>query len=305
MPPFLIPGQKVSVVATSAAIHAAQLDRLHAGVKIWRDRGYQVYVPEFHHSDYLAGYLAGSDSQRRQQLLTAWQDPETMAILIARGGYGATRLLEDWRWQNLPDKWLIGFSDITALLWDMASQGLSGGVHAPVLVTLSEQPEWVICQMFDLLEGKIKQIKLQGKGWGSGNARGRLLPGNLNLATHLIGTSLIPNWQDIILALEDIAEPPYKVDRMLTQWRMSSLLNQVKGIALGRFSFDSKAQSNGDLIQNDLTIKEVLRDRLADLNIPIVSELPFGHLGENALLPVGCNAQIDGDSGELSLNYLP
>jgi len=297
MPPFLIPGQKVTVVATSGAINQAQLERLNAGIKIWRDRGYQVSVPDFPQSEYMDGYLAGSDRQRRQQLLAAWQDPETFAILTARGGYGATRLLEDWRWQNLGDKWLIGFSDITALLWNMATQGLSGGVHAPVLVTLAEQPDWVICQMFDWLEGRTKHFGLKGKGWGGGIATGRLLPGNLNLATHLIGTNLIPNWQSIILAFEDIAEPPYKVDRMLTQWRMSGLFAQVKGIALGRFSPDSETAPNN----YDLTMNLVLSNRLADLDIPVVSALPFGHQGENAPLPVGCNAVLDGDRGLLSI----
>jgi muramoyltetrapeptide carboxypeptidase len=290
MPPFLIPGQKVSVVAPSGVIGIEQLEKLELGIKIWRDRGYEVIVPDFPSW----GYLAGTDLQRRSQLLTAWQDPEIKAILVARGGYGIARLLENWQWQALPHKWLIGFSDVTALLWGMASHGLEGGLHGSVLLTLGQQPDWAIAQMFDWLEGKITEITLSGEGWSKGTVQGRLLPGNLNLATHLIGTGLIPAWQHIILALEDIAEPPYKVDRMLTQWRMAGLFTQIKGIALGRFSFISSDRPS-------LTMEEVLRDRLSDLNIPIVANLPFGHQGENATLPVGCNVLLDGDLGKLKL----
>jgi len=295
MPPFLIPGQKVGVVAPSGVIGLEQMEKLKTGIKIWRDRGYEVEVPDVFPG---WGYLAGSDQQRRSQLLSAWQDPEIKAILVARGGYGITRLLEDWDWQGLPHKWLIGFSDVTALLWGMAANRLEGGLHGSVLLTLERQPDWAISQMFDWLEGKISEIILQGEGWGGGFSQGRLLPGNLNLVTHLIGTDLIPNWQNIILALEDIAEPPYKVDRMLTQWRMSGLLTRVKGIALGRFSFEPNDRPS---LTPSLTMAEVLADRLENLGIPIVANLPFGHQGDNAPLPVGCNAVLDSNLGKLTL----
>ncbi len=129
---------------------------------------------------------------------------------------------------------MIGFSDITALLWSYAAQGVAG-VHGPVLTTLAEEPLWSQQRLFDLVQGKPLE-PLLGTGWGGGAVQGRLLVGNLTVATHLLATPDCPPFENVILALEDVGEAPYRIDRMLTQWRRSGVLNQVKGIALGRFS---------------------------------------------------------------------
>ena len=110
---------------------------------------------------------------------------------------------------------------------------------------------------------------LQGKGWGQGKTQGVLLPGNLTVATHLLHTAIQPDLTGVILALEDVAEAPYRVDRMLTQWRMSGALAGIRGIALGRFS-----QCEPPSDRPSFTIEEVLHDRLGGLAIPIVSDLP-------------------------------
>ncbi|HEY9652701.1 MAG TPA: LD-carboxypeptidase, partial [Coleofasciculaceae cyanobacterium] len=250
------------------------------------------------------GYLAGSDTQRRHQLAQAWNDPECKGILCARGGYGSARLLENWTWpspltdNNNPDsaqfrKWLIGFSDITGLLWSLSQIGISG-VHGPVLTTLADEPEWSLNRLFDCVEGR-SLAPLTGVGWGGGNVMGILLPANLTVATHLLGTSIQPPLDGLILALEDVTEAPYRIDRMLTQWRMSGALKGIRGIALGRFS-----RCEPPLDVPSWTVEEVLHDRLSDLGLPIVSNLPFGHEGVNAVLPVGQTVQLDADTGTLS-----
>jgi muramoyltetrapeptide carboxypeptidase len=114
------------------------------------------------------------------------------------------------------------------------------------------------------------------------------------VATHLLGTPILPPLDGAILALEDVTEAPYRIDRLLTQWRMSGMLHKVKGIALGRFSRCYPPQN-----VPSWTVEEVLCDRLTDLDIPIVSELPFGHDGVNAALPVGGEVELDGDQGTL------
>ncbi len=124
---------------------------------------------------------------------------------------------------------------------------------------------------------------------------GLLLPGNLCVATHLLGTAAEPKLKDVILAFEDVGEAPYRLDRMLTQWRAMDKLHGAKGIALGRFSGWEPVTAGPTL-----TVEEVMRDRLSDLGIPIVSNLPFGHDGENAALPVGLPVQLDADAGILS-----
>ncbi len=348
-PPFLKPGDLVRVVAPSGALK--ELEAFEKGVEIWRSRGYRVELGSNWNVQY--GYLAGTDTQRRQALAKAWKDPNCKAILCARGGYGSARLLEDWSWgqgdsyqlpvtsyqlpitnhqspitshqspvtnhqspipnpqspipshqspvtnpqspiPNPQSKWIIGFSDVTGLLWSLAKFGISG-VHAPVLTTIASEPEWSIQRLFDCLEGR-PLAPLTGKGWGGGITTGMLLPANLTVATHLLGTFVQPSLNGVILALEDVTEAPYRIDRLLTQWRMTGAFTGVRGIALGRFS-----RCTPPFGSNSWMVEEVLRDRLGDLGIPIVSDLPFGHDGVNAALPVGRMAQLDADKGTLAI----
>lgn len=299
LPPPLKPGDLLRVITPSGALR--ETEAFDLGVEIWRSRGYRVEVDQDINNRW--GYLAGKDSDRRNQLLSAWQDSECRGILCARGGYGSARILEDWNWDlnvqvlnktKSTLKWLIGFSDITALLWSLSLTGIAG-VHAPVLTTLASEPHWSIERLFDLVEGRCV-APLKGIGWGGGIATGILLPANLTVATHLLGTPLQPNFDGAILAFEDVTEAPYRIDRLLTQWRLSSAFSQVRGIALGRFS---RCEPPPHI--PSLTIAQVLRDRLHDLDIPIVSNLEFGHDGCNAALPVGITARLDANQGILSV----
>ena len=303
LPPPLKPGDLLYAVAPSGTLREQTC--FHQGVEIWRSRGYRVELAN--NWDARWGYLAGKDHQRRQALATAWQDPDCRGILCVRGGYGATRLLENWHWgmgkqKNVPvaeellpvapSKWLIGFSDITALLWSLAKVGI-GGLHAPLLTTLAQEPDWSIDRLLNCVEGRPLK-PLSGVGWGNGKSKGPIIPANLTVATHLLATPFQPSLQGVILALEDVTEAPYRIDRMLTQWRMMGALEEVKGIALGRFSSCEPPENIPSL-----SLEEVLRDRLGDLGIPIVSDLPFGHEGSNATLPVGQMVELDGNQGVL------
>jgi len=300
IPKWLQPGDRLRVVAPSGALR--DMSAFFEGVEIWKKRGYRVELgTEFARQ---WGYLAGTDAHRRQQLLSALKDGECRAILCARGGYGSTRLLEDWTWpfgkESLHEgdpKWLIGFSDITALLWSQYVGGIAG-VHGPVLTSLAAEPDWSRDRLFDCVEGRPLS-PLFGRGWGGGRVSGILLPGNLTVATHLLGTPAQPQLENVILAFEDVSEVPYRLDRCLTQWRMTGGIHRVRGIALGRFS-----QCQSPLGIPSFTVDEVLRDRLSHLNLPIVSNLPFGHDGPNAALPLGAPVYLDADNGKLEFGEL-
>jgi len=292
-PAPLKPGDLLRVISPSGTLR--EMSALELGVEVWRKRGYRVELtPGF---DDRHGYLAGTDTNRRTQLEIALNDPECKGILCARGGYGGARLLEDWTFPSTDPKWLIGFSDITSLLWSFSLQGISG-VHAPLLTTIAAEPDWSKERLFDWVEGRPLR-SLTGSGWGGGQATGLLLPANLTVATHILNTPLQPDLSGIVLAFEDVSEAPYRIDRMLTQWRLSGAFQKVCAIALGRFS-----QCDPPSNIPSFTTNEVLHDRLSDLGIPIVSDLPFGHDGENAALPVGVPVLLDGDRGILSFDPL-
>ena len=292
-PPPLKSGDRLICIAPSGRIKINQCVGKRRRY-LARERGYRVEYGL--HWNAKEGYLAGSDQQRREALISAWKDPECKGILCIRGGYGSARLLEQGDWQTILSqnpKWLIGFSDITGLLWHLASLEL-GAIHGPVLTTISDEPEWSLQRLFDAVEGRPLSV-LTGKGWGSGKAEGILLAANLTVATHLLGTAIQPSLEKVILAFEDVGEVPYRLDRFLTQWRMAGALENVRGIALGRFS-----QSGSINSQETWTVERVLRDRLGNLGIPVVSDLPFGHDGVNAALPVGSLVTLDAEKGTLN-----
>ena len=286
----LQPGDRLRVVTPSGALR--EIEMFHKGIEIWRSHGFEIDIPPGF--DRRWGYLGGTDSDRRAQLQAAWQDPDCRGVLCARGGYGGMRLLEEWDWGTTEAKWLVGFSDTTSLLWSLACQGVVG-MHGPLLTTLAAEPAWSIQRLMDAVQGR-SLLPLKGKSWCGGIAEGLLLPANLTLATHLLHTPFQPNFEGVILALEDVSEAPYRVDRMLTQWRLTGLFKHIRGIALGRFS-----QCDPPANIPSFTVEVVLHDRLEDLGIPLVVDLPFGHDGSNAALPVGVPARLDGDTGKLSI----
>lgn len=290
LPPPLTPGDKLAVILPSGALR--ETTPFQAGIEIWQHQGYQVDVhPQ---CTEIWGYLAGTDDQRRNALRDALLDPDIKGILCGRGGFGSTRLLEAWAWPEHPPKWLIGFSDITALLWSYASYGVVG-IHGPVLTTLAAEPLWTRARLFNLVQRQAV-APLQGQAWVGGVAQGILWPGNLTVATHLLATQRLPAWSRVILALEDVGEAPYRLDRMLTQWRQTPAFKNVVGIALGRFS-----QCEPPATIPSLGVIDVLKDRCCDFGIPVVADLPFGHDGENAALPVGVPVELDGNQARLSL----
>jgi muramoyltetrapeptide carboxypeptidase len=129
------------------------------------------------------------------------------------------------------------------------------------------------------------------------------------VATHLLGTPHLPDLRGAILVLEDVGEAPYRIERMLTHWRLSGALQQLAGIGLGQFSDCDDAPSedapaegpSSDQELDRFSLEQVLRERTADLGVPVVSGLPVGHVAGNAALPLGAWAELDADRGLLRM----
>ncbi|MEM9155039.1 MAG: LD-carboxypeptidase [Cyanobacteria bacterium P01_F01_bin.33] len=291
-PPRLQVGDRVRVVLTSGPCNEAEL---RPGIEIWRSWGLEVDIDLPKHPAPLS-YLAGNDGDRLHKLQSALDDPACKAILCGRGGYGVTRLLSELDWTDFraQPKWIVGFSDITALLWAAARQGIAS-LHGPLVATLAAESLDVQRDMWSWLTSGTG-YEWTGSAWQSGSVTGTLLPANLAVATALIGTSDWPlPLPRVILAWEDINEDAYRIDRLLTQWRHIGAFASVVGIALGRFSWSDPLPS-----EEIYDATATLRDRLLDLGLPVVADLPFGHgIGDNRALPVGAQATLDGDRGTL------
>lgn len=288
----LQPGDSIRLAAASSALSPEGLERLQAGMAVLESWGLQV-VP---HPEPLRrwGHLAGSDQQRLADLAA---DAPLLACL--RGGWGAARLLETAPAVPQapgPEPWLLGFSDVTSLLWARAAQGRPGGIHGPLVTTLAAEPAWSQQRLRELLFGGSSAAlpPLAGEAWCGGVATGPLLVGNLTVATHLLGTPHLPDLRGAVLVLEDVGEAPYRLDRLLTHWRLCGALQQLAAIGFGQFSDcdDPGSPTDGET---------VLRERTQDLGIPVLAGLPVGHEPGNAALPLGRLARLDAEAGQLEL----
>ena len=235
-------------------------------------------------------YFSGRDQERAGELARAWTDPSIDAVISLGGGWGSARVLEaGFEFPRRP-KWSLGFSDSCSLLLAQWAAGLPGAIHGS---TSGPEDQWQ--RTVDLLKGR-PVAPLDGRGLVQGIGEGPLVVTNLTVGTHLIGTPWMPSLDGAIVVFEDVGEAPYRVDRMLTQWRSAGLLDKLAGVACGRFSW-----MENDILPGDFSMEEVLENRLGGLGVPLVVNLPIGHGLPNQALPLGQRARLDGRRGRLSL----
>jgi muramoyltetrapeptide carboxypeptidase len=278
-------GSFVRIVAPSSPFDGARFDR---GLALLQTR-YRAHLADALFDQ--LGFLAGSDEARLLGLLDALADPHALAIVPARGGYGATRLLpklalEDVRRAN---KWLVGFSDVTALhaVWTRA--GVCS-IHGPMVCSLWEAKPEIQAQWFGLLEGQAPHALTGLAGVRAGRAAGRLFAGNLTVLAALVGTSYLPDLDGSVLLLEDVAERPYRLDRALTTLLQAGALQGVRAFVLGQFSQCEPGPEG-------VTAEQVLEERLAGLGVPVVGNAPVGHVPDNVPVLVGADVEVDAQAG--------
>ena len=287
------PGDRIAIVAPAGPIDEA---RLKAGQCLITEMGFEPVC----RADIMerSGYLAGSDERRAAELMQWLADPEVSALWCARGGYGSSRILSrlDPAQFRAARKPLVGFSDITALLlWQRSQAGLMG-LHGPMFDAGSlPTGEGIEALAGALRGGRPRPPALVGRGLTGGQAVGRLTGGSLSLSVASLGTPWEIQTRGAILMLEDVTEPPYRIDRMLDQLRSAGKFDRVVGIGLG----DMTDCEDGRYPGRD--VESVLNDFFRPLGVPVVLDLPFGHGDRNRAWPHGGRASIDGDRGELDL----
>tara|TARA_B100000700_G_scaffold267290_1_gene307013 strand:+ start:185 stop:1057 length:873 start_codon:yes stop_codon:yes gene_type:complete len=282
-------GDLFHIVAASSPI--SDKEDLQDGIKVLQEWGLECN--HLNMVDKSWGYLAGSDEVRFNELHPSNHFP---LIAFARGGWGSARLLE--RRHQWKEGWMIGFSDLTSILLARLANGFQGGVHGPLITTLGTEPEWSKDRLKSILFGNCVP-DIYGDPWGGGSSKGHLIVGNLTVLTHLIGTEHLPDFRNSILIIEDIGEAPYRIDRMLTQLRLTGILQQLSGLGFGSFT---GCDNDKDVDKKkSFELLDIFKDRTQGLRIPIVSNLPIGHCHGNASLPQGSQAILNGSEGRLSL----
>ncbi len=286
-PPALQPGATVAIVAPSSPF---KHEPFRTSVALLRKR-YDVRMRDDVYAT--RGYLAGTDERRIEELHAALSDPSVHAIIAARGGDGATRLLDRLDTASLRQhpKPIVGYSDITALhsVW-----GLAGvrSIHACNTMELHKLPIGCYERWIAALEGATPDALTGLRAIRGGRARGPLIGGNLALLAALVGTPYAPPIDGAVLFMEDVNEQPYRVDRMLNTLRLAGWFERVAAVVCGAFT-ESEVGEDG------VTVEQVLDEALARPGIPAVRGVPAGHVADNFELPLGAPVELDADAGTL------
>lgn len=246
------------------------------------------------------GFLAGSDEQRLGDLNDALRDPAVRGIFALRGGYGTMRLLPGVDYDALArdPKVVLGYSDLTALLNAMTARAGVVTLHGPV-ATSGAWSRRVIDWLRPLLfgtDGAVVHSDESALVIRNGSAAGRIAGGNLSLVSSLVGTPYAIDFRGAIVVLEDVDESPYRVDRMLTQMRLANAFDGARAVLVGQCV---GCDVGDDHVYGDVKLLDVLKERLGDLGIPVLAEVPVGHMDEQWTLPIGARATLDAEAHSL------
>jgi muramoyltetrapeptide carboxypeptidase len=307
-PARLKPGAVVAIVSPAGATFERE------DVEIVQDavRGLGLVPKLSRHLLDRYGYLAGQDKDRAADLNQMFADPEVAAILPIRGGWGCSRMLPylDYNLIRQNPKIIVGFSDITALT--LAIYARTGVItfHGPNGLTSwkTKQTEYFRRVLFtgeamtfqNLKDGddedRLMQVKNRIKTINPGQARGRLIGGNLSVFSGIVGSTYVPDLKGAILFLEDTNENIYRLDRLMTHLKIAGVFDKLAG-----FIFGQCPNCAPDADYGSLTLEEVIFDHIKPLGIPAWSGAMIGHIEPILTLPIGLEVEIDSRVGTIRM----
>lgn len=296
-------GQTIGLICPAGA--PLPVERIDIGARALEARGYRVRLGE--HVRARHGTFAGTDAERVDDLNHFLRDPEIRMIMAVRGGYGCGRLLEavDFEAARRDPKWVVGYSDLTALQMGLLAKLGLVTVSGPMAgVEFRGTPDPFTDEHFwSLVRGREEGRNLgnpEEEPWipvRGGCAEGPLIGGCFSLVMSLFGTPYLPALDGAILVLEDIHEHLHRLDRMLVQLRLAGVLDRIAGLVLGQFTDCGPAEPG----KPALNLPEIFGEVLAGLKVPCVRGYAYGHEARKRSLPWGVRARLDVDSGTFLL----
>lgn len=287
IPPYLQPGDRIRIVSPAGKV---QKDKVLPGIKLLQDEGYDVVVGK-HVFDKHFQY-AGTDLQRAADFQEAINDPDTKAIICARGGYGTVRIIEKTDFSPLlkNNKWIVGFSDITILHTVLNKLGLAS-IHGamPGFFVENKKMTRSFLSLMELISTGKSQFDIKAHELNrSGSCTGELVGGNLSLIYSLQGTPWQLETRGKILIIEDLTEYFYHLDRMMQNLRLAGQLKNLAGLIVGGFT---------EMKDNDSpfgkTAYEIIMDAVQDYHFPVCFDFPVGHIPKNLALMLGSNYHLN------------
>ena len=296
IPAYLQPSDEIRIISPSGTIDGCLIEGAKDRLKSW---GLKVTEGNYARSEY--GRFAGTAEQRIADLQSALDDKNVKAILCSRGGYGLAQIIDkiDFSKFITSPKWLIGFSDITILHNVINNLNIASihGIMAKHLTELDEDCEQVK-RLYNILFGNSQSYSIPSHLLNrSGSAQGKIVGGNLSVLIGLRGSKFDLDYKNNILFIEDIAEKPYHIDRMMQNLRFSGVLAQLSGLIVGQFS---------DCIEDPsmkLSIKEMIANSVKEYNYPVCFDFPAGHVDYNLPLIMGEKAYLEVNESEVKLTF--
>lgn len=296
-PDFLKEGDKVAIVAPAKRVTRREIAPAIEILNSWK-----VQAIECQNLYARDNYFAGDDNQRLADLQDMLDSEDIKAIVCARGGYGTTRLLDKINWNGfkIHPKWLIGFSDITALHTHLLSNVHTASIHGPMAFNFGKpEAASALDHLRKLIFGQSTAMILPSHALNkTGSASGLIVGGNLSMLTNIIGTSSDINYNQRILLLEEIEEYHYRIDRMMIHLLRAGKLEHLSALIVGQFS-----QMMENQIPFGKNAYQIISDIVSPFDYPVFYNAPFGHEPDNIAFPQGLPGTIENTSGQWRLSW--
>jgi muramoyltetrapeptide carboxypeptidase len=299
IPPYLKPGATVGITCPSGYVAR---ERVAHACQVLQQWGFQVKTGSTVGSEHF--YFSGNDQARLDDLQAMLDDPGIDAVLMGRGGYGMSRIIDRIDFSNFMQrpKWVCGFSDITVLLSHLESVCKTASLHSPMcgaFTPLSETAPYLL-SLKQALCGDLFQIDAPPSAFNRfGVAEGRLSGGNLAILAHLTGSASAADTEGKILFIEDIGEYLYNTDRLLLNLKRAGKLSGLSALVVG--SFTDMQDTERPFGQS---IIELIWDKVAEYDYPVCFGLPCGHQEVNFTLVMGGQYRLEVDASGSSLKLL-
>ena len=283
LPSYLNQGDTVALIATARKVSK---EEIQPAVAFFESYGLSVVLGKNLFES--INQYAGTDTQRTEDLQWALNDKTIKAIIIARGGYGSVRTIEqiDFTEFKKHPKWMVGYSDVTVLHNAIHKIGVAT-LHAAMPLNFTKNEE-ATKSMVDALFGKLIQVETEENYSNiSGTTKGQLVGGNLSLIYSLSGTPFDIDTRDKILFIEDLDEYLYHIDRMMMQLKLSGKLKKLKGLIVGGMT---------DMKDNAIPFgkfpEDIILDAVKEYNYPVCFDFPAGHIDRNLAMYFGREVEL-------------
>lgn len=305
IPKSLQASAQIAVIAPSGRVFQKELEE---NLDFIHSLGYKTVLGQNVFKQHFEGYrYAGTVEERAADLQWALDSEEIQAIWCARGGYGAVHLLDriDWTHFQKNPKWLIGYSDITALHNHINNLGISS-IHGITVKRLNcDYTSDSFESLKKALSGGSLTYRIPAHPYNiKGKAEGKLVGGNLSLIYSLSGSNTSIKGEELILFIEDWNENWYHLDRMMMNLQRSGLLKRVKGLVVGSFTqMDVKEENPKFYDEYDDWSYRIIHKFMEEYKIPIGFGFPAGHIGDNRALLMGSQVQLEIDEKHIHLKF--